>query len=77
MSAVVRPASSGWAMVPSGASSTNCTDVKLPALATTASSLRNETLVRPARSEKVVEMALASPLSSRSAVEMVARRMST
>ena len=64
-------------MVPSGASSTNCTEVKLPALETTANSLRNVTFVRPLRSEKVVEMALASPLSSRSAVEMVALRMST
>ena len=77
ISAVVSPASSGSSIVPSGETSTNCTELKSPALVTTANSLRKASLVRPARSVKVEEMARASPASSWVAVEMVARRIST
>ena len=73
----VSPEPSVPVMVPSGASRTNCTEAKSPALATTASSLRKETLVSPAWSEKVREMAWASRASSSWAVDTVARRMST
>ncbi len=75
--AVGRPASSAGLTVPSGARSTNCTEVKLPARVTTANSLRNEALVNVARSENVDEMALASPASSCWEFTMMARRMST